>query len=94
MDRSIYRFIDPSIDLSMGLIIRQKPLFLIPLGSLNIISAESSLRHKTCGKGYPRALHVSLTLPPSGTIMSPDVSSGMKSGGTTTSKYPNCNLIN
>lgn len=33
-------------------------------------------------------LHVSLTEEPSGTIISEDVSSAMKSGGITTSKYP------
>lgn len=37
-------------------------------------------------------LHVSFTLLPSGTITSDDVSSGMKSGGITTSRYPICKI--
>lgn len=65
-----------------------EPLVLTPEASLMMMSVESSLRQTTWGCGYPRARHVSFTVPPSGTIMSPEVSSGMKSGGTTTSRYP------
>lgn len=51
-----------------------------------MISPPSSLFHKIFGSGYPRALHTNLAEPPSGIIISPEVSSYTMSGGMTTSR--------
>lgn len=53
---------------------------------LTIMSPPSSLLHSILGSGYPRALHTNLAEPPSGIIISPDVSSYTMSGGITTSR--------
>lgn len=53
---------------------------------LTIISPPSSLLHSIFGSGYPRALQINLAEPPSGIIISPDVSSYTISGGITTSR--------
>lgn len=62
-----------------------------PFASLAGIPPRSSRRQVISGFGYPRALHVSLAEPPSGTIRSPEVSSEMMSGGITTSRNALCN---
>lgn len=57
---------------------------------LTIMSPPSSRFHSIFGSGYPRALHTNLAEPPSGIIMSPDVSSYTMSGGMTTSRKALC----
>jgi len=51
-----------------------------------MISPPSSRLHRIFGSGYPRALHTNLADPPSGIIISPEVSSYTISGGITTSR--------
>lgn len=60
---------------------------------LAIISRPSSRFHVIFGLGNPRALQTNLADPPSGTIISPDVSSYTISGGITTSKKAVCIFI-
>lgn len=62
-------------------------LLVFPDGPVRaMISRPSSRRHVIFGLGNPLALHISLAELPSGTIISPDVSSYRMSGGMTTSK--------
>lgn len=60
---------------------------------LAIISRPSSRRHVIFGLGKPRALHNNFAELPSGTIMSPEVSSDRISGEITTSRNAVCIFI-
>lgn len=73
-----YQFEDKinSCWMNVVIVIRGFLPLVLPCGPLRaIISLPSSRRHVIFGFGKPRALHINLAELPSGTIISPEVSS-------------------